>query len=133
MKIIFMGTPDFSVPTLNALAQAGHEVAAVYTQPPRASGRGQSSRPTPVHRAAEQLGLAVRTPATLRDTADQQAFAALDADVAIVVAYARSLTTIPSSTRWAPRSRRPRACLIAGLSIDAASCRRRFRGVTMGD
>lgn len=86
MRVIFMGTPDFSVPALRALA-AGHEIAAVYSQPPRAAGRGQQPRPTPVAAAAAGLGLAVRTPASLRDAAEQAAFAALGADVAVVVAY----------------------------------------------
>ncbi|MDO5528018.1 MAG: methionyl-tRNA formyltransferase [Paracoccus sp. (in: a-proteobacteria)] len=86
MRVIFMGTPDFSVPALRAIA-AGHEVAAVYSQPPRAAGRGQKPRPSPVHAAAEALGLEVRTPARLRDVQEHEAFAALGADVAVVVAY----------------------------------------------
>ena len=66
MKIIFMGTPDFAVPTLNALVEAGHEVLAVYSQPPRPAGRGKKLMPTPVHARAEELGLEVRTPESLR-------------------------------------------------------------------
>jgi len=87
MRIIFMGTPDFAVPTLDALVAAGHEIAAVYTQPPRPAGRGKAPRPSPVQARAEALGLAVRTPLTLRDPAEQDAFDALDADVAVVAAY----------------------------------------------
>ena len=82
-----MGTPDFAVPPLRALAEAGHEIAAVYTQPPRPAGRGQSPRPSPVQVAAEALGLPVRHPATLRDAEAQAEVAALGAEVAVVVAY----------------------------------------------
>ena len=86
MRVVFMGTPDFSVPALRAIA-ARHEVAAVYSQPPRAAGRGQKPRPSPVQRAAEELGLPVLTPARLKSPEDQAGFAALGADVAVVVAY----------------------------------------------
>ncbi|MDM7459069.1 MAG: methionyl-tRNA formyltransferase [Paracoccus sp. (in: a-proteobacteria)] len=86
MRVIFMGTPQFSVPALQAIASR-HEVLCVYTQPPRAAGRGQKPRLSPVHDCAVQLGLPVRHPARLRDLADQQAFAALQADLAVVVAY----------------------------------------------
>ncbi len=82
-----MGTPDFSVPALDALAAAGHEIAAVYTQPPRPAGRGQKDRPSPVHLRAEALGLPVRHPKTLRTPEAQAGFASLDADIAVVVAY----------------------------------------------
>ncbi|WP_170428830.1 methionyl-tRNA formyltransferase [Ruegeria arenilitoris] len=87
MRVIFMGTPDFSVPVLNALVEAGHEIAAVYCQPPRPAGRGKKDRPTPVHARAEALGLTVRHPVSLKSTEEQDAFAALNADVAVVVAY----------------------------------------------
>ena len=88
LRVIFMGTPEFSVPVLRGLAAAGHEVAAVYTQPPRAAGRrGLELTPSPVHRAAEELGLPVRTPASLKGEAEQAAFRELAADVAVVVAY----------------------------------------------
>lgn len=88
LRIVFMGTPDFSVPTLRALARAGHEIAAVYTQPPRAAGRrGLELTPSPVQQEAERLGLEVRSPVSLKGQAEQQAFAALNADVAVVVAY----------------------------------------------
>ncbi|WP_221238420.1 methionyl-tRNA formyltransferase [Roseospira visakhapatnamensis] len=81
-----MGTPDFAVPTLRALVGA-HEVVCVYCQPPRPAGRGKAERPSPVQRVAESLGLPVRHPARLKDPADQAAFADLQADVAVVVAY----------------------------------------------
>ncbi|MEX0318490.1 MAG: methionyl-tRNA formyltransferase [Ruegeria sp.] len=87
MRVIFMGTPDFSVPVLDALVEAGHEIAAVYCQPPRPAGRGKKERPTPVHARAEALGLEVRHPASLKSEEEQQAFAELNADVAVVVAY----------------------------------------------
>lgn len=88
LRIIFMGTPDFSVPTLRALTEADHEIAAVYTQPPRPAGRrGLDLTPSPVQREAERLGLAVHTPVSLKGEAEQAVFAALEADVAVVVAY----------------------------------------------
>ncbi|MAU53720.1 MAG: methionyl-tRNA formyltransferase [Roseovarius sp.] len=87
MRVIFMGTPEFSVPVLEALVAAGHEIAAVYCQPPRPAGRGKKDRPSPVQARAEALGLPVRHPASLKGEAEQAAFAALDADVAVVVAY----------------------------------------------
>ena len=87
MRVIFMGTPDFSVPVLDALVAAGHEIAAVYCQPPRPAGRGKKERPTPVHARAEALGLTVRHPVSLKGSEDQAAFADLNADVAVVVAY----------------------------------------------
>ncbi|WP_170333892.1 methionyl-tRNA formyltransferase [Ruegeria arenilitoris] len=87
MRIVFMGTPDFSVPVLDALVKAGHEIAAVYCQPPRPAGRGKKDRPTPVHARADTLGLTVRHPVSLKSPEAQAEFAALDADVAVVVAY----------------------------------------------
>lgn len=88
MRIIFMGTPDFAVPALEALVAAGHEVIAAYTQPPRPGGRrGKELTPTPVHRKAEELGIAVRHPASLKGAEEQAAFAALNADIAVVAAY----------------------------------------------
>jgi methionyl-tRNA formyltransferase len=88
MRVIFMGTPDFAVPALRALVAAGHEVVAVYTQPPRPGGRrGKELTPTPVHKAAEAMGIEVRHPLTLRDLEVQADFAALDADVTVVTAY----------------------------------------------
>ncbi|MCA0930255.1 methionyl-tRNA formyltransferase [Ruegeria profundi] len=87
MRVVFMGTPDFSVPVLDALVEAGHEIAAVYCQPPRPAGRGKKDRPTPVHARAEALGLPVRHPVSLKSSEQQEAFAALNADVAVVAAY----------------------------------------------
>jgi methionyl-tRNA formyltransferase len=87
LKLIFMGTPDFSVPALRALAAAGHNILAAYSQPPRPAGRGMEERPSTVHRAALELGIEVRTPVSLRDLEEQRRFAALEADAAVVVAY----------------------------------------------
>jgi methionyl-tRNA formyltransferase len=87
MRIAFMGTPDFAVPTLEALAACGHDVAAVYCQPPRPAGRGKGLRPSPVQQRAEAMGIEVRTPVSLRNAQAQAAFAALDLDVAVVAAY----------------------------------------------
>jgi methionyl-tRNA formyltransferase len=87
MRIIFMGTPEFAVPSLNALVAAGHEVVAAYTQPPRRAGRGKSLTASPVQTRAEALGIEVRHPVSLRNVDDQTAFAALDADIAVVAAY----------------------------------------------
>ncbi|MEO1951441.1 MULTISPECIES: methionyl-tRNA formyltransferase [unclassified Thioclava] len=86
MRVIFMGTPEFSVPVLEALAGA-HEVVAVYSQPPRPAGRGKKERPSPVHAKAEELGIEVRTPRNFKAPEDREAFAALNADIAVVVAY----------------------------------------------
>ena len=82
-----MGTPEFSVPVLDALVEAGHEVCAVYSQPPRPAGRGKKERPSPVQARAEALGLEVRHPVSLKGEDAQAEFAALGADIAVVVAY----------------------------------------------
>ncbi|KIN62321.1 Methionyl-tRNA formyltransferase [Sulfitobacter noctilucicola] len=87
MRIVFMGTPEFSVTVLDALVDAGHEIAAVYCQPPRPAGRGKKDRPTPVHVRADALGLEVRHPVSLKTPEAQAEFAALKADIAVVVAY----------------------------------------------
>src|SRR5687768_8800733 len=87
MRIAFMGTPDFAVPTLDAMIAAGHEVAAVYSQPPRPAGRGKAPRPSPVQLRAEAAGIEVRTPVSLRDERVQADFTALGVDAAIVAAY----------------------------------------------
>ncbi|QRY66717.1 methionyl-tRNA formyltransferase [Ensifer sp. PDNC004] len=88
LRIIFMGTPEFSVPTLAALAEAGHQIVAAYTQPPRPGGRrGLDLQKSPVHQAAELLGIPVLTPVNFKDEADRQTFRDFDADVAVVVAY----------------------------------------------
>jgi len=101
VKIIFMGTPDFAVPALKALVAAGHEVVAAYTQPPRPGGRrGKELTPTPVHKAAEELDIPVRHPASLKGAQEQAAFAALNADLAVVAAYGLIL---PQAVLDAPR------------------------------
>lgn len=87
MRIAFMGTPEFAVPTLEALIGAGHDVVAVYSQPPRPAGRGKALRPSPVQQTAEAAGIEVRTPLSLKDEAVQRDFAALGLDVAVVAAY----------------------------------------------
>lgn len=101
LRVIFMGTPEFSVPVLRAIAEAGHEIAAVYTQPPRAAGRrGLELTPSPVQREAERLDIAVRTPISLKSETEQAAFRALQADIAVVVAYGLLL---PKAILEAPR------------------------------
>lgn len=87
LRIVFMGTPDFSVPTLSEIVGAGHEVVAVYSQPPRPAGRGMAEQKSPVQRFAESVDIEVRTPVSLKSAAEQDAFAALGADAAVVVAY----------------------------------------------
>jgi methionyl-tRNA formyltransferase len=101
LRLVFMGTPAFSVAALDALHNAGHDIAAVYTQPPRPAGRrGLELTPSPVHLRAEALGLEVRTPPKLRAAAEQERFAALQADAAVVVAYGLLL---PKPVLDAPR------------------------------
>jgi methionyl-tRNA formyltransferase len=101
MRLAFMGTPDFAVPTLDALLAAGHEVAAVYTQPPRPGGRrGKELTPSPVHKRAEAAGIEVRTPERLRSEEEQRRFAALRLDAAVVAAYGLIL---PEPILQAPR------------------------------
>jgi methionyl-tRNA formyltransferase len=100
LKLVFMGTPDFSVPALEAIVAAGHEVLAVYSQPPRPAGRGMAERPSPVHAKAAALGLPVRTPRSLKQPEEQEAFAALGADAAVVIAYGLLL---PPAVLAAPR------------------------------
>ena len=111
LRLAFMGSPDFAVPALRALHGAGHDIAAVYAQPPRPAGRGNTVRPCPVHLAAEAMGLPVRTPARLRrDAAEHEAFAALDLDAAVVAAYGLIL---PPPMLAAPR----RGCLNIHASL----------------
>jgi len=111
MRLAFMGSPDFAVPALRALHEAGHSIAAVFCQPARPAGRGQAVRRCPVHVVAEELGLPVRTPPRLRhDTAAQAAFAALDLDAAVVAAYGLIL---PQAMLDAPR----RGCLNIHASL----------------
>ena len=100
LRLAFMGTPDFAVPALKALVDAGHHVAVVYTQPPRAAGRGQKLHPSPVHAAALERGIPVRTPISLKAAEEQVAFAALALDAAVVVAYGLLL---PKAILTAPR------------------------------
>jgi methionyl-tRNA formyltransferase len=100
LKLAFMGTPEFSVPTLAALLDAGHSVCAVYTQPPRPAGRGKRDRRSPVHDFAEARGIQVRTPARLKDEAEHHFFTALELDAAVVVAYGLIL---PPAILDAPR------------------------------
>ena len=100
MRIVFMGTPDFSVPVLEAILAAGHDVAAVYSQPPRPAGRGMAETKSPVHRSAEARGIPVSTPVNFKSDADRAAFAALQADAAVVVAYGLLL---PEAILAAPR------------------------------
>ena len=110
MRIVFMGTPDFSVPVLDALVAAGHDIACVYTQPPRPAGRGQAERPSPVQARAEAMRVPVRHPKSLRSPEAQAEFAALGADVAVVVAYGLIL---PQAVLDAPR----RGCLNIHASL----------------
>ena len=100
MKIIFMGTPEFAVPTLHEIVSAGHEVVAAYTRAPKPAGRGQAERKSPVHEAAEGLGIPVFTPKSLRGEAEQMLFASHAADVAVIVAYGLLL---PKPILEAPR------------------------------
>jgi methionyl-tRNA formyltransferase len=100
MRIAFLGTPDFAVPTLAALVEAGHSVAAVYSQPPAPRGRGQALRPSPVQAWAQDHGLPTRTPASMRDPAEIAAFQGLDLDAAVVVAFGQIL---PGAVLDAPR------------------------------
>lgn len=100
LRLVFMGTPDFSVPVLAEILAAGHEVVAVYSQPPRKAGRGMAEQPSPVHRFAEEHGLPVFTPVSLKDEAEQKIFAELEADAAVVVAYGLLL---PKPVLEAPR------------------------------
>ncbi|MFT9258624.1 MAG: methionyl-tRNA formyltransferase [Acetobacter sp.] len=111
MRLVFMGTPDFAVPALRALHNAGHDIAAVYSQPPRPAGRGKALRASPVQQAAEALGLPVRHPVSLRPNQEEwDAFAALEADAAIVAAYGLIL---PQTMLDAPR----RGCLNIHASL----------------
>jgi methionyl-tRNA formyltransferase len=100
LRLVFMGTPDFAVPTLAGLFQAGHKIAAVYSQPPRPAGRGMAERLTPIHHYALTHNIEVRTPLSLKEPQEQQAFAALKSDAAIVVAYGLLL---PKPVLDAPR------------------------------
>lgn len=100
LRLVFMGTPDFAVPVLAEILAAGHDVVAVYSQPPRKAGRGMVEQPSPVHRFAEEHGLPVFTPVSLKDETEQKIFAELEADAAVVVAYGLLL---PKPVLEAPR------------------------------
>ncbi|MEX2615365.1 MAG: methionyl-tRNA formyltransferase [Alphaproteobacteria bacterium] len=100
LRLAYMGTPDFAVPALAALKEAGHDIACVYSQPPRPAGRGQKERLSPVHAHAESQGIPVRTPVSLRDTTAQDEFSALNLDAAVVAAYGLIL---PKAVLDAPR------------------------------
>ena len=100
LRLAFMGTPDFAVPALAELIAQGHDIAAVYSQPPRPSGRGMETAPGPVHKFAQTAGLDVRTPLSLKEPGEQAAFAALNLDAAVVVAYGLML---PKAILDAPR------------------------------
>lgn len=110
MRIIFMGTPEFAVPTLAALHDAAHEIVAVYTQPPRPAGRGKKPQPSPVQREAEIRHLEVLSPVSLKSLEEQEKFAALGADLAVVAAYGLIL---PQPILDAPR----RGCLNVHASL----------------
>lgn len=145
LRVVFMGTPDFAVPTLRAVASAGHEVVGVYTQPPRPAGRGMEARKSPVQMFAEGAGLAVLTPRSLKGAEEQQSFAAHGADVAVVVAYGLIL---PKAVLEAPRlgcfnlhaSALPRwrgaapiqRALMAGDTVTAATVMRMDEGLDTG-
>jgi methionyl-tRNA formyltransferase len=101
MRVVFMGSPGFAVPSLNALVEGEHDVVAAYAQPPRPAGRGKAARKTAVHERADELGIEVRTPRTLRDDEEQARFRALDADLAVVAAYGLIL---PKPILEAPRA-----------------------------
>ena len=100
LRLVFMGTPDFAVPVLDTLLDAGHAVVAVYTQPARGAGRGKKTRPTPVQRFAQARHIEVRTPRCLKDEGVVEGFTALGADAAVVVAYGLIL---PPAVLAAPR------------------------------
>ncbi len=110
LRLIFMGTPDFAVAVLDALVEAGHEIAGIYCQPPRRAGRGHKERPSPVQQYAEARGLAVRTPASLKDASVRREFAEIDADAAVVAAYGLIL---PPAILESPRL----GCLNAHASL----------------
>jgi methionyl-tRNA formyltransferase len=145
LDIVFMGTPDFSVPVLDALVAAGHRVVAVYSQPPRPAGRGLAELKSPVHRRAEALGIPIRTPKNFKTDEDRAAFADLEADAAVVVAYGLLL---PAAVLDAPRlgcfnvhaSKLPRwrgaapiqRAIMAGDAVTAVNIMRMDEGLDTG-
>lgn len=112
LRVVFMGTPDFSVPTLMEIVGQGHDLVACYSQPPRPAGRGMELKKSPVHEAAESFGIPVFTPTSLKSEDEQERFAGLDADVAVVVAYGLLL---PKAVLDAPQ--------FGCLNLHASSCR----------
>ena len=119
LRLVFMGTPDFAVPALAALIDAGHEILRAYSQPPRRAGRGQKERSSPVHTFAERHGIEVRTPTKLGDGPEQKAFAALNADAAVVIAYGLMLPQrILDATTCGGRKRRLSSTLSFGMSSE---------------
>src|SRR6056297_451387 len=128
MRIVFMGTPDFSVPVLDALIEAGHEIACVYCQPPRPAGRGKKDRPSPVQRRAEALGLPVRHPESLKSPEAQAEFAALGADVGVVVAYGLIRPQAEVGVTYAQKIDKAEAWIDWGA--DAAEVDRIVRGLS---
>jgi methionyl-tRNA formyltransferase len=145
LRIVFMGTPDFAVPTLAAIASAGHNIVAAYTQPPRPAGRGMHEQKSPVHRFAEKAGILVLTPRTLRDPTVQETFRARGADAAVVVAYGlilpRAILDAPrfgcfnlhasALPRWRGAAPIQRA-IMAGDTETAASIMRMDEGLDTG-
>jgi methionyl-tRNA formyltransferase len=145
LRVVFMGTPDFAVPTLAAIVAAGHQVAAVYTQPPRPAGRGMEERTSAIHRFADTAGIPVLTPRTLKGNDEQRAFVALKPDVAVVVAYGlilpKPVLDAPSSgclnlhasalPRWRGAAPIQRA-IIAGDTGTAAAVMRMDEGLDTG-
>ncbi|MET1047850.1 MAG: methionyl-tRNA formyltransferase [Hyphomicrobium sp.] len=145
LKIVFMGTPDFSVPVLDAVTAAGHHVLAVYSQPPRPAGRGMADVKSPVHRRAEALGIEVRTPVNFKSEDERDAFAALHADAAVVVAYGLLLPKVVLDTarlgcfnvhasklpRWRGAAPIQRA-IMAGDSVTAVNIMRMEKGLDTG-
>lgn len=145
MRVVFMGTPDFALPTLDAILAAGHQVVAAYAQPPRPAGRGMGERKSPVHARAEQSGIPVSTPVSLKGDAEQQAFATLGADVAVVVAYGlilpRKVLDAPKHgclnlhasllPRWRGAAPIQRA-IMAGDAVTAATVMRMEAGLDTG-
>src|SRR5437764_7671642 len=145
MRIVFMGSPDFAVPSLDALVEAGHKVVAAYAQPPRPAGRGKAERKTAVHERAEQLAIAVRTPRTLRDPEEQARFQSLDADLAVVAAYGlilpREILEAPKAgcinvhasllPRWRGAAPIQRA-ILAGDAISGVTLMRMDEGLDTG-
>lgn len=145
LEIVFMGTPDFAVPVLDAVAGAGHRIVAVYSQPPRPAGRGLSELKSPVHRRAEAMGVSVRTPKNFKAETDRAEFASLKADAAVVVAYGLLL---PAPVLDAPRfgcfnvhaSKLPRwrgaapiqRAIMAGDTVTAVNIMRMDEGLDTG-